>query len=178
MLQSLSHFTGLRWTPSSSSMSSLYWGAPRWTLHSRCALSSSEPRGRTTSLDLLATLLLVQPRAPLALFASRTHCWLMFNSPSTRAPRSLTAELLLNWSAPSMYWCVGLLLPRCRTLHFPLLKCMKFLSAYFFSLPRSLWMAAHNPFSYQYDKSPSRSFSQPGISYKCFSPQLALSVSA
>ncbi|KAK4810721.1 hypothetical protein QYF61_007695 [Mycteria americana] len=41
-----------------------------------------------------------------------------------------------------VYWCMGLFLPWCRTWHFPLLNCMRFLSAHFSSLSRSLWMAA------------------------------------
>ncbi|KAK4806792.1 hypothetical protein QYF61_005588 [Mycteria americana] len=43
-----------------------------------------------------------------------------------------------------MYWCLGLFLPRGRTLPFPLLNFMRFLSAHFSSLFRSLWMAARS----------------------------------
>jgi len=43
---------------------------------------------------------------------------------------------------PSVYWCMGLLLLRCRTWYFPLWNLMRFLSAHFSSLSRSLWMAA------------------------------------
>ena len=50
--------------------------------------------GRRTSLDLLATLLLMHPRMPLAFLAARAHCWLMVNLSSTRTPRSLSAQLL------------------------------------------------------------------------------------
>ena len=64
----------------------------------------------------------MHPRIPLAFLAARAHCWLMINLLSSRTSRSLSAELLSNRSAPSLYWCMGLLLPRCRTLHLPLLN--------------------------------------------------------
>ena len=35
---------------------------------------------------------------------------------------------------PSLYWCMGLFLPRCRTLHLPLLYLISFLSAQLSSL--------------------------------------------
>ena len=44
--------------------------------------------------------------------------------------------------SPSLYWCVGLFLPRCRTLLLPLLNSIRFLSAQLSSLSRSRWMAA------------------------------------
>ena len=55
-------------------------------------------------------------------------------------PTSFFTKLLSSWVATS--WCLGLFFPRCRTLHISLLNFMKFLSAHFSSLSRSLWMAA------------------------------------
>lgn len=78
-----------------------------------------------------------------AAFTARTHCWLMFNLVT---PRSFSAKLLSSQVVPSMSWCLGLLLPRCWTLQFPLLNFMRFLSAHFSSLSRSFWMAA-KPYS-------------------------------
>ena len=51
---------------------------------------------------LVAVLGLMHPRVHLALLAARAHCWLMFNLPSARSPRFLSAELLssLLYSAP------------------------------------------------------------------------------
>ena len=40
-------------------------------------------------------------------------------------PCSFSANLLSNCVVPSMYWCLGLFLPRCRTLHFSLLNFMR-----------------------------------------------------
>lgn len=54
----------LHWTLFSSSPSFLNWGAHHWTQHSRCDLTRAEQRGRTTSLDLLATHFLPPPSAP------------------------------------------------------------------------------------------------------------------
>lgn len=43
---------------------------------------------------------------------------------------------------PRMYWWLGLFLHRCRTLNFPFLNSMKFLSAHLSSLLKTFWMAA------------------------------------
>jgi len=45
----------------------LNWGAQNWTRYSRWGLTRVEQKGRRTSLDLLATLLLMHPRIPLKL---------------------------------------------------------------------------------------------------------------
>lgn len=66
----------------------------------------------------------------------------MVNFLSTRTPRSLSRMLLFSWSALSIYRYAGWFLPMCRIWHFPLLNCLRFLSAHFFSLLRSLLMAA------------------------------------
>ena len=84
----------------------------------------------------------MHPRIPLAFLAARAHCWLMVNLSSTRTPRSHSTELLSRRSTPSLYWCMGLFLPSCRTLHLPLLNLIRFLSAQLSSLSRSRWMAA------------------------------------
>ncbi|PKU39790.1 hypothetical protein llap_9902 [Limosa lapponica baueri] len=47
-----------------------------------------------TSLDLLATLLLIQTRMLLAFLATWAHCWLTFSRQSTNAPRSFSARQL------------------------------------------------------------------------------------
>ena len=62
----------------------------------------------------------MHPRIPLAFLAARAHYWLMVNLSSTSTPSSVSTEVLSSRSAPSLYWCMGLFLPRCRTLHVPL----------------------------------------------------------
>ncbi|XP_068788224.1 uncharacterized protein [Struthio camelus] len=103
-----------------------------------------QERGRITSLDLLPTLCLMHPRRPLAFLATRAHCCLMLHLLSTGTPRSFFMELLSSRSTPSLYWCMGLFLPRCRTLHLPLLNFRRVLSAQLSSLSRSLGMAAQS----------------------------------
>lgn len=60
----------------------------------------------------------------------------------TRSPTPLPAALLSTWVTYSVYWYIGLFLPRCWTLHFYLLNSMRFLSAHLLSLSRSFYMAA------------------------------------
>lgn len=61
---------------------------------------------------------------------------------STRTPRSFPARLLSSQADPSMCWCLGLYLPRCRNLQISLLFFMSYQSTHFCSLSRSLWMGA------------------------------------
>lgn len=56
----------------------LYWGIPICTQYCSCDFITAEERGGVTSLDLLATFLLMQPKMMLASFTSTTHWWLMF----------------------------------------------------------------------------------------------------
>ena len=70
---------------------------------------------------------------------------------SSSTPRSLSAKLLSFWLAPSMYWCMGLFLPRSMTLHFPLLNFMRFLFSPFLQpveVPvdarTSIWCISHS----------------------------------
>lgn len=65
-------------------------------------------------------------------------------SGSTRHPSGPFLESC--WVATSSYWCLKLLLPRCRTLNFPLLILTRFPSAPFSSL--CPWMA-DDPLLYQ-----------------------------
>ena len=83
----------------------------------------------------------MQPRILLDFSATSTH-WLLFNLVSTRNLRSFSAKLLFRSAVPNTYWCMGLCLPRHRTLCFSLLNFMRCLSAHFSSLLRSLWMVA------------------------------------
>ena len=61
---------------------------------------------------------------------------------SAPVTQDCSAKPLCSWAPPSRYWCWGLFLPRCRTLHLSLLNFVKFLSVHFSSLLRSFWLAA------------------------------------
>ncbi|KAK4832076.1 hypothetical protein QYF61_020632 [Mycteria americana] len=130
---SLIIFVALLWTCSNRSMSFLCRGLQSWTQYWRWGLTRVGCRDRITSLDLLATLLLMQPRIWLAFWAASTHCQLMSSFSSTSTPKSSSAGLLSIPSSPSL----------CRTLHLALLNLMRFTRARFSSLSRSLWMASH-----------------------------------
>ncbi|KAK4815290.1 hypothetical protein QYF61_026195 [Mycteria americana] len=56
-------------------------------------------------------------------------------------PQSFSSGLLSIHSPPSLYLCLALPQPMCRTLHLALLKLMRFTWAHLSSLSRSLWMA-------------------------------------
>lgn len=60
----------------------------------------------------------MQPRVLLTAFAVRLRCWLMVSLLVYQDPRSFSAELSFKPLASSIYWCLGLFLPRCRSLHF------------------------------------------------------------
>ena len=94
-------------------MSFLSWGAQKRTQYLRCGLTRAE----YTSLVLLATLFLIQARMPLAFLATWTHCWLMFSRLLTSTPRSFSAGQLSSHSSPSLWCCMRLLWPKCRTWH-------------------------------------------------------------
>lgn len=75
---------------------------------------------RTASLDLLTALLLMQPRRLLAFFATRTRCWLMFNSLPAGTPSPFLPSCFQPVSPQPIPVC-GVIPPQvCRILLFPL----------------------------------------------------------
>jgi len=69
-------FVVLLWTRSNSSTFFLCC-LQSWTQDSRWGLTRAEQRGRITSVDLLATLLLMQPTIRLVFWVVSTHCQVM-----------------------------------------------------------------------------------------------------
>jgi len=92
-------------------MSFLCWGLQSWTQDSRWGLTRVEQRGRITSLNLLAMLLLMQPRIWLAFWAASTQCRLVSGFSSTSTPPSpspqscsqsvLCPASICAWNCPS-----------------------------------------------------------------------------
>lgn len=84
-------------------MSFLYQVAQNWTQFSRCHLRSAEKRGVNATLDVLATLLLIELRILLALLAAQTYSRVTAEMHPTRASaacisaRSKRSALLLYW---------------------------------------------------------------------------------
>lgn len=75
------------WTPSNSS-TSLLWGPQTWTEHSKRGLTRAEQKVRISSLDLLITNLLAQPRIWIWFWATRVRCQVMLNFSPTNTPKS------------------------------------------------------------------------------------------
>ncbi|KAK4831337.1 hypothetical protein QYF61_017468 [Mycteria americana] len=85
-------FVALLWTHSNRPMSFLCWGPQSGMQYSvGWGLMRAGYRGRITSLDLLVTLLLMQPRIWLAFWAASAHCWLMLSFSSTNTPKSFSS---------------------------------------------------------------------------------------
>jgi len=101
---------------------------------------SPEQRGRIPSLHVQATLLGMQPRIWLAFWSASTCCWVMLSFSSTSTLKSFSSELLSINSLPSLYLCLGLPWPMCRTLHVAQLNFLMFAWAHVSGLSRSLWM--------------------------------------
>lgn len=85
-------------------------------------VSQGQRRRRSTSLDLLATMLLMLARMWLAFWAASAHCQLMssISCPAfhpQESPKSFSAGPLPVASSPSVYSYLGLPQHRCRTLH-------------------------------------------------------------
>lgn len=94
-------------------------------------------QGEGSALDLLVTILQMQPRRLVALFPMRADCWGLM---SIRTTMSFPAKVSSSCVDPCIYWCMGLFLPKRGTFHFPLLNSMRFLLAFFSNLLRSLWI--------------------------------------
>ena len=109
---------------------------------SRWGLTRAELRGTVTSVVPLFTLLLMQPSIWLACWAASKHCWLVMSLSSINIYKSFTSGLLSSHSLPSLYLCLGLPLPKCRTLHLALLNFMRVTWAQLSRLSRSLWIAS------------------------------------
>jgi len=131
-------FMELLWALSTSL---LCWGPQAWTQDSRWGFTSAAQRSRITSLSLLATPLLMQPRVPLAFWAVSACIWCMCSFLSTRTSRS-SAGLLSVSSSPSLYSYLGLPQLKCNILHLALLNLSRFSHAHFLSMCRPLWMAS------------------------------------
>ena len=117
----------------------LVLGSPTLDLALQLCLTGAEQRGRITSLELLAVLLLMQPRRLVAFLATRARCWLVVDLLPTRIPRTFSGKLLSSQLATSVCWCVGLFLPRCRTWHLLLLNWPKPHPCMLRQFPYSSW---------------------------------------
>lgn len=95
-----------------------------------------KPTLKITYFDLLATLLSMEPRILLAFWAESTHYWIMLSFTITNMPKSFSSGMPSIHSLPSLYLCLGLSWPMCRTLCLALLNFMRFTSAHHSCLSR------------------------------------------
>lgn len=90
------------------------------------SLTRTKGRRMITSLQQLATLLLMHPRIPLAFLATRAHCRLMANLLSNRA---LVSSPQGSFPAGQLLSCIDMPDPKSKTLHLPLCNLLSFLSS-------------------------------------------------
>lgn len=90
--------------------------SPNWTQCSSCGLTSDEWRGRITSLDLWAALLLMKLSVCLAIFTARTCCWLLGTLLATRTIRSFSPRWLSSQTQVVLASYQGGMDRRCRGL--------------------------------------------------------------
>lgn len=74
-----------------------------------------------------------------AFFPLRALCCFIIRLLSTMTPRSITAEIFSIQSVLSLYWNMGMFVPRGRTSQFIFLNSMSCLSSHFSNLLKSLW---------------------------------------
>ena len=142
MFHPYDHFCGFLCTHSNRSMSFLCWGLQHWTQDFRWGLTRAEQKDRIPCLALLAMRLLMKPKTWSTIWATSTHCWLMLSFLPINTPKSSSLRLLSVSSSHTLYLCLGLPWPMCRTLYLALLKFMMFAQAHISRLSRSLWMAS------------------------------------
>lgn len=65
----------------------------------------AEKSSRISSLDMMAVLLLMQPRMCFTFQAASAHCWFISNYSPISIPKSLFVGLISNYSSPSLYQC-------------------------------------------------------------------------
>ena len=132
----LTIFIAPRWALSSSSLSPLNWGAQNWTW----AAGVSSP-GQAEMEDHLSRAAghaapNVPQDDPIALLGHRDTQLARGQLAVPQNPQALLRRAAFQQVTPGLCWCMGLSLPRCRTLHLPLLSFIRFLSSQLSSLPR------------------------------------------
>lgn len=94
------------------------------------------------SINLLATLFLIQLRMQLAFWVASTHGQLTFGLSFTNIPKPSSAGLLSIYSSHSLLLMFEIALTKRRTLCLALLNFMRFTRANLSSLSKFLWMAS------------------------------------
>ena len=122
------------------SMSLLFWEAQNWVQYSICGFTSAKERGKITSLTYWQHFASCSAVTTCLLCCKGTvqaHVQLGVQQDSS----FFSGYMLSSTMSLRLYCCIVVYPPKCRYLHF-LLDFMRFLSTYFCSLLRFLWMAA------------------------------------
>lgn len=104
-------FSWTTWPPIGLSLECPYLSCSSQKPRTGCGPRSAEQRGRNTSLNLLAVLLM-QPRIQLALFAIKTHYWLVFTLLSTRISSSFFCKATFQLSGSQNILVCGVVPPQ------------------------------------------------------------------
>lgn len=92
-------------------------GAPELCSALQVGSHKGRAEGAVPSLLVLPTFLGIQPRILLVFWAGSAQCQFMVSFSSAITPKSFSAGLLSVTPLPNLWLCLGLLGPRCRTLH-------------------------------------------------------------
>lgn len=124
---------GLLRTQSSMSKTFIYWRPPNWGCYSRSSHKSDKYR-RSGRLSGSAACRSCEYNNQV-FTATRSHCWFNFSS---KIARSFSEKLFPGQPTLSLHFCIGSFHPRCKALYLLLLNIVKFLSAHFSRLSKSL----------------------------------------
>lgn len=78
--------------------------------------------GQNHLFQSAAKFLLIQPRMQLSFWTANAHCHVMLIFPFANTPKFFSSDFLSITSLPSLYLCLGLPQPRCRTLYLDMLN--------------------------------------------------------
>lgn len=95
-----------------------YWETQSWQQDSSCSVTGAKWRGRSTTLDLLAALLLGQPRMWLAVLKGHIASSCSSHCPPG-SPGLFPVGLHSSQPVPTLYCCTRLFQPPLKILYFP-----------------------------------------------------------
>lgn len=125
------------------SVSFLYWGVQTWTLPDVAHKGLIEGNKKNNHFPyLLATLLQTSLSMILVFIAAKADCWLIFGLLTARSPDRLLHNCFFPSQTPACTAAWGYSIPDAGLCICFFFNDMRFLSAHFSSLSRSVWAAA------------------------------------
>lgn len=121
----------------------------------RIGFTSAWQKEKAASFDLLAMVMLVQPRLQLAYFSAKTHSWQEVNLSFTTIPRAFPPKLYSRYSVPVCICAWGYPSSRARLCIWPCLTSCGTRQPISPAYPRSFCTAAlPTVFCWEHSKSP------------------------